>query len=543
MEAQTALADAAHGCGPTRRGARIASVWAADSGFSGGFAADADGCEVFAQPPPRARSEVRAWLSRLSGAFAIAFSPAPGRLLLACDALGQRSLYYSLLADGRVVFGSTLRGVLDTGLVARRLRRATVPYFLTFAYVPGAHTLVEGVFALPPGCMLEATASGLHIEPFWSLPATPAKFRGEAELTAQLREALDGAVARALPPAADGVGVTLSGGIDSSLVLAIARRRFSGPMHCYSVSFGPEHANELAFSGMVAEHTGVPQVIVEISPAHVVAELDATVAALSQPNGDPLTVPNTLLFRRAAADSCVLLNGEGGDPCFGGPKNAPMLLAELLGSGAPESSDGFERARSYLRAHQKCYDDLPHMLAPALREELSSLAMEREVSGWLDDPRWPSLLDKLMAINVAWKGAYHILPKVDHLSFGSGVCARSPLFDRRIVELSFQIPAGSKRKGAVEKHLLKQAVSDLLPRAILDRPKSGMLVPVEAWFRGPLRQFARERLLEGLAPWELFDRRWLEAIIDGKLPGLRPRRGVKIWLLLTLEAWLRGVLR
>jgi asparagine synthase (glutamine-hydrolysing) len=222
-----------------------------------------------------------------------------------------------------------------------------------------------------------------------------------------------------------------------------------------------------------------------------------------------------------------------------------MLLAELLGGdGDPHGAgDVHARARSYLHAHQKCYGELPELLRPPLREQLAELELERCVTPWFEDPRWPSLLDKLMAINVAFKGAHHILPKVDHLSLPSRVCPRSPLFDRRVVELSFRIPPGLKRKGAVEKHLLKQAVADLLPPSVIARPKSGMLVPVEAWFRGPLRALARERLLDGLARWELVDRRWLERLLDGTLGGLRPRRGVKLWLLLTLEAWLRCVLR
>jgi asparagine synthase (glutamine-hydrolysing) len=234
----------------------------------------------------------------------------------------------------------------------------------------------------------------------------------------------------------------------------------------------------------------------------------------------------------------VVLNGEGGDPCFGGPKNAPMLLAELLGDGAA-APDHLARARRYLRAHQKCYDDLPELLAPALRRELAGGALEELVAGWLDDPRRPSLLDRLLALNIAFKGAHHILPKVESLSWPAAVCPRSPLFDFGLVQHSFSIPARLKRSSAVEKYLLKESVRDLLPAAILERPKSGMLVPVEAWFKGPLIEFAREHLLDGLQRYGLFERRWVEALLEGRTPGLRPRRGVKIWLLLTLESWLR----
>ncbi|HMI92491.1 MAG TPA: asparagine synthetase B family protein [Polyangiales bacterium] len=509
-----------------------------------GTIADADACWLDGAPL-HDFSGCSQRLREIDGGFALAFQNERGALRLACDPIGHRSLYYSRLPDGTIVYASTLHGVLGSGLVPRRLCARAVPFFLTFAYVPGTQTLVEGVQVLPAGHVLDAGERGIELQAFWQLPATPPSWRDEAELTAALRAELEQAVFRSLPPPDAHAGATLSGGVDSSLVLALLRRAHAGELTCYSVAFGPEHANELAWSGLVAAHCGVRQQVVEISAAEVAAELDSTVAALSQPNGDPLTVPNALLFRRAAERGSVLFNGEGGDPCFGGPKNAPMLLAELLDAD-PDPHDRHARARSYLRAHQKCYDDLPELLRPELRAELSArdpLALERCVTPWFEDERWPSLLDKLMAINVAFKGAHHILPKVDHLSFAPGVCPRSTLFDRRVVELSFQIPPALKRKGAVEKHLLKRAVRDLLPASVIERPKSGMLVPVEAWFRGPLLAFARERLLDGLTRWELFDRRWLERLLDGTLGGLRPRRGVKIWLLLTLEAWLRGTLR
>jgi len=134
---------------------------------------------------------------------------------------------------------------------------------------------------------------------------------------------------------------------------------------------------------------------------------------------------------------------------------------------------------------------------------------------------------------------HHILYKVDALGAAAGVVARSPLFDRAVVEVAFAIPPQLKLRGAVEKYVLKEAVRDLLPGTILDRPKSGMLVPVEGWFEGPLLPLARERLLDGLPPG-VIDRGYVERLLGGRLGGLRPRRGAKIWLLLTLESWLRG---
>jgi asparagine synthase (glutamine-hydrolysing) len=146
-----------------------------------------------------------------------------------------------------------------------------------------------------------------------------------------------------------------------------------------------------------------------------------------------------------------------------------------------------------------------------------------------------------MAINTRFKGGHHILPKVDALSAPFGIRARSPLFSKSIVELAFAIPPELKLRGSDEKYLLKQAVRDLLPEAILKRPKSGMLVPVEGWFQGPLLPEARQRILDGLTRSGLFRAAFLERLVSGRLGGLRPRRGVKIWLLVTLEAHLRAL--
>src|SRR5207248_7323649 len=133
--------------------------------------------------------------------------------------------------------------------------------------------------------------------------------------------------------------------------------------------------------------------------------------------------------------------------------------------------------------HLKCYDDLPALLGDAVREAVAAAPLEDDLAGPLRDPRWPDLVARLQAINIRLKGGHHILPKVDALSFPFGVLPRAPLFDRSVVELSLAVPARLKLRGSVEKYLLKRAVGDLLPAAIVERPKSGMLVPVEGWFR------------------------------------------------------------
>jgi asparagine synthase (glutamine-hydrolysing) len=453
---------------------------------------------------------------------------ADGGLDLVRDRLGHRALYAVESTEG-VVFASTPHALVAAGAAEKRLSRHALALYLSCAYVPGATTLVEGVRALLGGERRRYDRAGRCVEVTrHDLPPSPPRYDDEGALTPALRADLEAAVRRRLPRAGAPIAATLSGGIDSSAVVALARRLHDGPLTALSVWFGAAHAHELDWSRLVATHVGAPHVVVEVAPGDVETHFDATVAALAEPNGDPLTVPNTLLFRAAAAHAEVLFNGEGGDPCFGGPKNAPMLLATLLDD--PTSTP----AAQYLRAHQRLFDELER----ALGGDVDRAALEAEVAPALVDPRWPGFLDRLMALNVTWKGAHHILPKIDRLSAPWGVTPASPLFDAEVVARAFTLPGELKRRGADEKYLLKRAVADLLPQAILERPKSGMMVPVEAWFGdgGPLAGWALERLRALPPP---LDARWAVGLLQGPRRGLRPRRGVKVWLLLTFEAWWR----
>ena len=507
------------------------------------MAIDADACRLDGAPvdTEAAWRAATARLASIEGAFAIAWRAADGALHLARDPIGHRSLYYALV-DGELVFASRLRALVDAFDLPRRIDARSVAAFLSYAYVPGRRTMLDGVFEVLPGETLRfERGRGLTREMFWDLPAEAAHDADDAGLIAELRAELERTIADMLP-AGEPVCASLSGGIDSSLVVAFARRLHAHPVRTFSITFGDAHRDELAWSSMVAAHCGTEHRVVELPAATIAAHLDDTIARMDKPNGDPLTVPNALLFREMAEHGRVALNGEGGDPCFGGPKNLPMLLAELYGDGNETDDDPRDaRLRTYLRAHLKCFDEVQTMLAPEVYRAACPTPLERDLAPWFEDPRWSSFLGKRMAVNVRFKGGHHILPKVDALAAPFGVLPRSPLFAKAIVELAFRLPSRLKLRGSTEKYALKQAVADLLPAAILERPKSGMLVPVEGWFQNELLPLARERLLGGLARHGLFRADVLEQLVSGKMRGLRPRRGVKLWLLVTLESHLRAL--
>jgi asparagine synthase (glutamine-hydrolysing) len=420
--------------------------------------------------------------------------------------------------------------------------------YLCCAFVPGERTLWRDVRELRPGTCLRLpdhhTVSYWHPQEHITGEQASLNWHGE-----RLRSLLNTVVQDYLP-ANNPVGVYLSGGLDSSCITALAAQFHDHPIHTYSIHFGANCPNELEFSGKVAHHCQTQHHCLEITPKTMWDRLPDTMAALDDPIGDPLTVPNRLMAEAARQQVQVILNGEGGDPCFGGPKNQPMLLTQLYGetaSGHPSpnsapsslSSPVFladERVTAYLTSFQKCATDLPNLLKPDLwqhvQQEPSVFAGVLQSHG--------NYLNRLMLLNIAFKGADHILTKVNNLTRAAGVMGRSPLFDQRVVDMSLQVPPIYKLSGAEEKAVLKCAMADLLPEAILKRPKSGMMVPVQLWFRDQWNRQARSVLLNrkaAIAPYlnQSVIKDWLN--YRGDVWG---RYGVKLWLILSLEWWLQA---
>ncbi|MGW2543796.1 asparagine synthase-related protein [Kitasatospora sp. NPDC001574] len=347
---------------------------------------------------------------------------------------------------------------------------------------------MRGVHEALPGRVLRLASDGsAHQEPYWE-PAEQLPDDGlvpPAGYAQELRSLLERATERRLPTG-EAVAVLLSGGVDSSLVTALAARLHDRPVHTYSISFGDDLPNELGYSGLVARHCGTTHRVLTVSGTEVAARLADTVALLDSPVGDPLTVPNLMLAEAVSGDGItVSLNGEGGDPVFGGPKNLPMLVHEMH----RDDPDPEARAEAYLRSYRKCYEDLPRLLTPeALRALAGEPQPRRFVAPYLRPGPMHTLLNQLLHCNLRTKGAHHILTKVERLTASQGVQGRSPLFDRHVVDHAFATPPTLKLRGTVEKWVLKEAVRDLLPGAVVDRPKSGMRVPVQQWLHGPLRE-------------------------------------------------------
>ena len=465
-------------------------------------------------------------LSLLVGMFALVIWDRKQQVLhLVRDRVGARTLYYTTTGGVRWIAPQlrTLAPYRSTDLDLVALRD-----YLCCAFVPGERTLWQNVREVRPGTILQLPDE--RISRYWNLQEQitaseqPLVWHGE-----KLRSLLDQVVLSYLPKNED-VGVFLSGGLDSSSITALVAKFHNAPVHTYSIHFGSECANELEFSSLVAQHCQTQHHVLEITFQDMWELLPETMAYLDDPIGDPLTVPNLLIARLARETVQVVLNGEGGDPCFGGPKNQPMLINSLYG--AVNNQDPLQ---AYLISFHKCATDLPQLFKPeiwtALQTAPSVFSTDLNSSA--------SYLNRLMALNIKFKGADQILTKVNNLTQAAGLHGLSPLFDQRVVDLSMQIPPEYKLSGVQEKAVLKQAVADILPERIINRPKSGMMVPVQLGFKKYWQQQAKKLLLSrqaAIAPYlnQSIIRNWLDYKQD-----TWSRYGVKLWLLVSLEMWLQ----
>ncbi|MEM9825928.1 MAG: asparagine synthase-related protein [Planctomycetota bacterium] len=488
--------------------------------------------------------------SGLRGSYIIAlYDGRAQRLHLMRDAAGTRTMYFGRTAGGWA-FASEPKAILSDASFQKTLRAAGVAQFLSFSFTPGQNTLLEDLFEVPSGHAVSLKTHGTSGKPFslhrlfdfeqhegrWSWPPNEIDDR---EWIQRTRNRIENSVAQRLPKG-EPVAVFLSGGLDSSLVAAEVARQHDHRVLTFALHFGPRHQHELDFARMVADRYRTEHHEVAIQPRHFRKRFAEMIWHLDEPIGDPITQPNFELARLVSQDVRYVFNGEGGDPLFGGPKNLPMMIAHWYGI---DRGQRF-RERAYLASYRRAYEEWDHVLHPRLRSQIDPVRdLENVLTLFFDDSPLRSFLNKLMAINIRLKGGHLILPKVERMLAASGLTPLAPLFDQDLIVDSFEMHPTMKLRHGVEKWILKRAYEDLLPRQIIERPKSGMRVPVHAWFRRDMRRFAKRILLSRQtrrAEWLDPDR--IEQLFRYDTEQATGRYGIRLWMLLTLEAWRRTFL-
>lgn len=478
------------------------------------------------------------FLGALEGEFIIAICD--GDVLhIARDHVGARTAYYGKV-DDRWVVAVEPKAIWQQPNFQRRLRPGAVAQYLAYSFIPGHQTMLQDLYEVRAGEAV--TVSSGKSEPVRqeycriqidaietiSVDEAPGRFRKTLEV--EIEQRLD---------SNESPVVFLSGGLDSSVVTAELARQSARPVRTFAIHFGKKYPNELDFARLVADRFGTDHIEVEISPRQAVSRMRQMVWFLDEPIGDPITAPNFELAAFASKYGVKeVFNGEGGDPLFGGPKNLPMMLSQWYG-GVDHSSGA--RERRYLQSYRRCYEELNHCLTPKFREGIDEV---RDLHAPLR-PFFEStgpLLHKLLAINTRLKGAHLILPKVERMLGASGLQPVSPLFSKAMLELAFATSPKAKLQSGCEKWLIKRAYEDVLPREIIQRPKSGMRVPVHYWFKGPLKRFARKLLSsDGLASRGIFNPERIRQWQKYDLEKSHGRYGLRLWMLLTFELWYQMV--
>jgi asparagine synthase (glutamine-hydrolysing) len=485
-------------------------------------------------------------LRRLSGEFALAIW-VDGQLVLARDRLGTRPLYVAELPAGQIAFATSMKPLLAAGVDAA-IDRDAVVRGLVLGYIPAPQTMLAGVRQLGPG------------EAWWLAPwrKTWRYYRPRERLDRRrtlaasgrlLDRAVTRAVARALPPEGR-VGAFLSGGIDSSLVLARLHEGGTAA-RAFTLHFGDHLAGELRYARAVARHLGVPHDVLEVDDRKFCDAIAPALAELEDLLSEPIAVPNYLLAAEAARHVDVLFTGEGGDPPFGGPKNIGMALAFAYRDlpAAPSLAD------AYLSAYHHLADDLDQAITPEWLACFDRSRLSSDVFGPFfgpcsgDNVAGPrrTFVGRLMLANTVLKGGSNILVKVAKMVGAHELRLRSPLFDPDLVGLAFTIPPWHKLRGTEEKLVLRAAAARSLPREVLDRSKRGMGVPLRAWFAGRLGELARDVLTEravrerGLFRWSYVARLLGSEPLPSDLA--RSRGAEKLWLVLVTELAQRTIER
>jgi asparagine synthase (glutamine-hydrolysing) len=478
--------------------------------------------------------------ARLDGALALAFD-AGGTLYLVRDALGEKPLYYTSVPTPpgqTLLFASETKAFLAHPAFTVRPNLRALHRLLIFSFIPGEESMFEGVSELRPGYFLRQTPDGVvSTTCYWDV-TEDIQEADEESLVAALRSRVRTAVEQRVQGRTH-VGAFLSGGIDSSAVVAVLRD-LGVRVTAFSAGFGHGQPNELKYARMVAEHTRAEHRTIHVEPDQFLDLLPSIMYNLDDPLCDCITVPNYILAREAAREVSVVFNGEGGDPLFGGPKNKFLILNEWYGPFGQH-----DRARAYLASYHKLYDHLGALCTPEfLARTGGNGPIEDEVRPFLEDVDLGHFLNRLMRVNVKLKGGQNILVKVDKMLSANGVEAASPLFDRTLTELSFTIPPRWKRKGDVEKYVFKKAVESLLPHSVTYRKKVGMGVPLNHWFESTsLRGYAMDILNSKRATERgYFQPSFTEALFSGKGPPFsygQDRSGEFLWMLLAIELWHR----
>ena len=499
-------------------------------------------------------------LAHLRGMFAFGlYDRTRRRLLLARDRLGKKPLFYH--DDGRrIVFASELKALLLDPSVPREIDEASLADFLTFQYVPSPGTIWKGIRKLPAAHFLVCDAGGVRVERYWSLPVEPDRGHRVEFYRERLQSLLAEAVRVRLMSDVP-LGAFLSGGVDSSVVVALMARVAREPVRTFSIGFEEQDFSELEHARRVARHLGTEHHELIVRP-RALELLPRLVWQMDEPFADASMIPTFYVAEMARRHVTVALSGDGGDEAYAGYTTyawarryaaldgIPRPLRRLAGVPAGWLPPDHELGRKLRRLSLDVVDrhlevmsyfpprDLIRVLSPPLKARLR--AHDPYAAARAEHGRACAAVGQvpgLLAMDAATYMTDDVLAKVDRTSMLDSLEVRCPLLDHQVIEFVARIPFEYKLRGDVTKWILKEVASDLLPEETLRRSKQGFGMPLERWFGADFGRLAREVLLDRRSRgrgW--FDPRGVEAVLAGAGQRIE-RRARQVWALVCLELW------
>lgn len=531
---------------------------------------------------------IRATLERSIGMFAIAVWDKKERTLtLARDRLGEKPLYYGWQGQGTdacLLFGSDLAALKAHPAFAADVNRDALALYMRHNYIPAPHSIYQGIHKLPPGCVLTVSLAAREpkIESFWSLAqmaqagvATP--FDGTDDQAVDALEALLKDAVRQQMMADVPLGAFLSGGIDSSTVVALMQAQSQCPVKTFTIGFNEEGYNEAVHAKAVAQHLGTDHTELYVTPKQALDVIPRLPQLYSEPFADSSQIPTFLVSQLARQQVTVSLSGDAGDELFAGYNRyvftrnlwgklgrLPQPLRRMGAAGIQALSpaawnalckplrpllpgalrqanmgDKLHKGAAVLNA--RSVDELylglvthwePGGLVLGATEPFTHLRGQPLPLAGLDEAQ------RMMALDTITYLPDDILVKVDRAAMGVSLETRVPMLDHRVVEFAWQLPQHMKLRGDVGKWALRQVLYRHVPEKVIERPKMGFGVPIDSWLRGPLRAWAEDLLSESRLRQQAYfnpapiRQKWAE-----HLSGKRNWQH-HLWDVLMFQAWL-----
>lgn len=505
-------------------------------------------------------------VSRLRGMFAFAiWDEKKEILLLARDRVGKKPLLYSRIGN-KFCFASEFSSLLASGLIDNKINREAIHYYLTYGYIPAPIAIYKNVFKLMPAHTLILNKGEVVLRPYWNLDYLDKMNISEEDAAAETLRLLKEAVGLRLYSDVP-LGAFLSGGIDSSTVVALMSQLSGNKVKTFSIGFEEEDYSELRYARAIAERfdTEHHEFIVKPKALEI---LPLLVERYGEPYADSSCIPTYYVSQQTKRFVTVALNGDGGDEVFAGYeryqamlaaeiyRKMPKLIRKITGGFAgllPDSVNSKDTLRRIKRFFENA--ELPkverylrwigisgevnigELYSEEFSRELNSADPKKIIEPYLNNPNRLNLLDSLLMTDTNTYLTNDLLVKVDIASMANSLEARSPFLDHKLMEFAAKLPAGYKMRDLTKKYILKKAVKGLIPGENINRRKMGFGVPVGRWLRGELRELLEETLLsESSLKRGYFKPAAIKSMVEQHI-SQRKDYSFQLWALLMLELW------